>query len=157
MIYQVRNYMEIEIKRGLNVIPPGMVSVYLPALERRLDFQPGHEEQVEAHESYAYPLYDKDNRRLDTKAELSLTIKGAADKDNPEQVVFHCTWKVLENGVVVGSDTFEMKSQAKVDDYKNQKVVIHSDAMHYWYLRTYTNRRSAELEVGAAYIEYKDK
>jgi hypothetical protein len=27
--------------------------------------------------------------------------------------------------------------------------------MHYWYVRTYTNRRSAELEVSAAYIEYK--
>jgi class 3 adenylate cyclase len=155
--YQVRNYMEIEIKRGMNVIPPGMVSVYLPALERRLNYQPGHEEQVEAQQTYTYPLYDKDNRRLDTKAELSLSLKGEPDKDNPNLVVFRCTWKVVENGAVVGTDTFEMKSQAAVDDYQNRKVVIQADALHYWYLRTYTNRRSAELEIGAAYIEYKDK
>ena len=155
--YQVRNYMEIEIKRGMNVIPPGMVSVYLPALERRLDFQPGHEEQVEAQQTYTFPLYDKDNRRLDTTADLSLSIKGVPDPANPEQMTFRCTWKVVENGVVVGTDTFEMKSRATADDYQNRKVVIQADALHYWYLRTYTNRRSAELEIGAAYIEYKDK
>lgn len=155
--WQVRNYMEIEIKRGLNVIQPGLVSVYLPALERRLDFRPGREEQVEAHETYAYPLYDKANRRIENKAELSVSIKGMPDKADPNQMVFRCEWKAVENGAVVGSDSFELKSSVAEDERHNRKIVVHEDTLHYWYVRTYTNRWSAELEVGAAYIEYKDK
>lgn len=154
---QVRNYMEIDIKRGLNVISPAMVGVYLPALERRLHFHPGREEQVEAHQTYSYPLYDKDNRRLDNKAELSLSIKGTPDKDDPAFMVFHFAWKVLENGVVVSEDACDLKSPVSTDNRQTRKIVIREDALHYWYVRMYAIRRSAELEVSAAYIEYKDK
>ena len=152
-----RNYMEVDIKRGVNVITPELTEVYLPCLERRLDFQPGRMEQVEAQKSFTFPLYDKDNRRLDMKADLSLSIKGVPDQANPELMTFQCTWKAVLNGAVIGTNTFELKSQASVDDYKNEKIVIFEDAMHYWFVRTYTNRRSAELEVAAEYIEYKDK
>jgi class 3 adenylate cyclase len=155
--WQVRNYMEIEIKRGLNIIKPGMVSVYLPALERRLDYRPGREEEVEAHETYAYPLYDKANRRIENKAELSVSIKGTPDKVDPNLMVFRCEWKAVENGAVVGSDSFELKSSVAEDERRNQRTVVREDRLHYWYVRTYTNRWSAELEVGAAYIEYKDR
>jgi hypothetical protein len=57
----------------------------------------------------------------------------------------------------VGSDSFELKSSLAEDERRNRKIVVREDALHYWYVRTYTNRWSAELEVGAAYIEYKDK
>lgn len=154
---QVRNYMEIEIKRGLNVIRPALETVYLPGLERRLDFKAGHEEQVEAHQTYSYPLYDKDNRRLDHKAELSLSIKATPDKDDPAVMVFHCAWKVRENDTVVSEDACDLRSPVATDNRQTRKIVIHEDALHYWYVRTYTNRRSAELEVSAAHIEYKDK
>ncbi len=155
--YQVRNYMELEIKRGLNIITPAMVTVYLPALERRLNFQPGHEEQVEARESYSYPLYDKNNRRQDNKADVSLSIKGEPDKADPGYVVFHCAWKAVENGVVIGDKTFDLRSKISEDDRQTQKIVVHEDALHCWYVRTYTNRRSATLEVGAAYLEFKNR
>ena len=154
---RARNYMEVDIKRGVNVITPKLETVYLPCLERRLNFQPGREEQVEAQQTYTYLLYDKDNRRRDMKADLSLSIKGVPDQADPKQMIFQCTWKAVLNGAVIGTNTFELKSQASVDDYKNEKVVIFEDAMHYWFVRTYTNRRSAELEVAAEYIEYKDK
>ncbi len=155
--YQVRNYMELEIKRGLNIITPAMVPVYLPGLERRLNFQPGREEQVEARQTYTYPLYDKDNRRLDNKAEVALSIKGERDPNDSDVMIFHCAWKAVENGTVVGDKTFDLRSKISDDDRQNQKIVVHEDALHYWFVRTYTNRRSAELEVGAAFIEYKDR
>ncbi len=154
---QVRNYMEVDIKRGLNVIPAAMVPVYLPDLERRLDFEPGRREQVEAQQSFAYPVYDKENRRHEMKAELSVAIKGVPDAADPDHMVFQCTWKAVENGVVIGSDTFELKSPTKEDDRQTRRIVVHESPTHFWYVRTYTNRRSAELEVGAAYIEYKNK
>ncbi len=152
-----RNYMEVDIKRGVNVVAPAMATVYLPCLERRLDFAPGRKEQIDAQQTFTYPLYDPNNRRLDAKADLSVSIKGTPDKDDPAVMVFHCTWKAEENGVLLGADTIELKSRAGVDDRQQRQIVIHEDAMHYWYVRTYTNRRSAELEVGAAYIEYKGK
>jgi class 3 adenylate cyclase len=155
--WQVKNYMEVDIKRGLNVVAPAFAAVYLPGLERRLDFAPGHEEQVEAHETYSYPLYDKENRRLDTKAELSLSIKGIPPAADSATMVFQCAWKIVENGVVISADTLELKSTVDDDDRQNRRIVLREDALHYWFVRTYTNRRSAELEIGAAYIEYKDK
>ncbi|MBP8962664.1 MAG: adenylate/guanylate cyclase domain-containing protein [Opitutaceae bacterium] len=152
---RMRNYMEVEIKRGLNVIAPKLETLYMPNLSRRLDFHPGRREQVEATQTFTYPLYDKANRRIDSKAELSVSIKGEPDKDNPDLMVFHCAWKAVENGALIGSDTIELKSPAKLDQRQDRKIVIREDEMHYWYVRTYTNRRSAELEVSAAYIEYK--
>lgn len=154
--WQVRNYMEIEVKRGLNVIKPAMVSVCLPALERRLDYRPGRD-QVEAHQTYSYPLYDKTNRRIDNQAELWVSIKGTPLTDGPDLMAFHCEWKAVENGVVVGSDSFEMRSSVSKDERREQKTILHEDGLHYWYVRTYANRWSAELEVGAAYIEYKER
>jgi class 3 adenylate cyclase len=151
-----RSYMEIDVKRGMNVFTPEqLTTVYLPCLERRLDFQEDRRRQVEAEQSFTYTLYDKANRHLEMKADLSLSIKGVPDQANPELMTFHCTWKAVLNGAVIGTNTFELKSQASVDDRQERKIVIHEDAMHYWFIRTYTNRRSAELEVGAAFIEYK--
>ncbi len=152
---RMRNYMEVEIKRGLNVIAPEMTTVYMPSLKRRLDFHAGRREQVEATQTFTYPLYDKANQRIDSNAELSVSIKGAPDKDNPDLMVFLCSWKAVENGSLVGADTIELKSPANTDKRQERKIVIREDAMHYWYVSTYTNRRSAELEVSAAYIEYK--
>ena len=45
---RMRNYMEVKIKRGLNVIAPEMSTVYMPTLKRRLDFHAGRREEVEA-------------------------------------------------------------------------------------------------------------
>ncbi len=154
---RLRNYMEVDIQRGLNVVVPALTAVYLPDLERRLDFEPGRREQTEAHETYAFPLYDRNNRRLDTTAELWVSIKGRPDKGEPGIMVFECAWKVVENGVVLGADTFELRSPIASDERQKRKIVIHEDGLRYWYVRTYTNRRSAELEVGAEYPEYKDR
>lgn len=155
--WQVKNYMEVEIQRGLNVVAPALEAVYLPSLERRLDFMPGRQEQVEAHREFAYPLYDRNNNRLNTTAALAVAVKGAVDPADPEGVVFTCTWRIVENGQEIGANTFELRSKAHEDNRVQKTIVLREDALHYWYLRTYTNRRSAELEVGAAYIEYKDK
>lgn len=155
--WQVRNYMEVEIKRGLNVVQPAMAAVRLPALERRLDFEPGTEEQVEATQTYAYPLYDRENRRQDMKAELTVSLKGGPDPADPDLMLFTCAWRAVENGVVVSADSTVLRSRLSDGENHSRRIVIHEDALHYWYLRTFTSRRAAELEVGAAYIEYKDK
>ena len=154
---RARSYMEVDIKRGLNVITPQLETVYLPSLERRLDFAAGRREQVEAQQSFSYPIYGKDNRRQEMKAELSVAIKGAPDAADAGVMVFQCTWKAVENGVVIGSDTFELRSPASSDDRQEKRLVVHETPTHFWYVRTYTHRRSAELEIAAAYIEHKDK
>ena len=59
--------------------------------------------------------------------------------------------------VVIGSDTFELRSPASSDDRQEKRLVVHETPTHFWYVRTYTHRRSAELEIAAAYIEHKDK
>ena len=154
---RARNYMEVDIKRGLNVITPELETVYLPGLQRRLDFAAGRKEQVEAQQSFSYAVYDKENRRQEMTAELSVAIKGAPDVADPAVMVFQCTWKAVENGVVIGSDTFELRSLTSSDDRPEKRVVVHETPTHFWYLRTYTHRRSAELELAAAYIEHKNK
>ena len=154
--WQVKNYMEIDVKRGKNTVRPGFIANFMPSLERRLDYEPG-QTRIEGQEEYAYLLYDKDNHRLDNTAAIALTIQGTRDPSDKDLMSFVCTWKVVENGETISADTLNLTGRESSEDSHEKTIVLHEDARHYWYLHYFVSRWSAELEVGAAYIEYKDK
>jgi hypothetical protein len=154
--WQVKNYMEIDVKRGKNTFRPGFTANFLPSLERRLDYEPG-QESVEGQEEFSYMLYDKDNRRLDNKAVINITIKGTKDRSNRDLMSFTCAWKVVLNGETISADQLILTGRESSEDSQDKTIVLHEDALHYWYLHYFVSRWSAQLDVGAAYIEYKDK
>jgi class 3 adenylate cyclase len=153
--WQVKNYQEITVTRGKNYIRPKLVANFLPSLSRRLDWSPD-EKRVEARETFSYLLYDKGGKRTENQAEITLSIDGTRDPGDKDLLGFSCAWQVTRNGAPLAHGTFDLAGRASSDEVHEKTTVVYEDAQHYWYLRSFASRWSTQIEVGAAYIEYKD-
>ncbi len=155
--WQVKYYMEILVKRGKNYIEPKFVENWLPALSRRLDFSADDKsrQEVNALKQFSYLLYDKANRKMENQAIIEFSIKGKQVPTQPEQVVFNLDWNVSLNGKDISREQMTLTSVLSHPESTKKTRIIYEDEEHYYYLKYFMHRSSAELEIGAAYIEYK--
>jgi len=154
--FQVKNWAEVEIKRGTNVVEGRQLrAAWLPDLEKRLDWQPDAR-SVNGHEEFAYPLFGADGKRTDTTAVLDLSISGVENPADRNRMAFTVEWKVVVNGNTVSASSYLADIDTRSEQTVHHEQILHEDANVYWFMRFYAGYRSLDATVGAAYIEYKD-
>ena len=153
--WQVKNYMELDIRRGKNVVTPRFTAAWLPDLERRLDWEPGNR-TVSGHEQFSYPLYDAASARTDNTAVVDLAISGTENPADRRRMTFTLEWKVVLNGKTISASSHVADIDTQSDDTTRHEQILFEDAQHYWFLRYYASYSSLDATIGAAYIEYKD-
>ena len=153
--WQVKNYMELDIRRGKNIVTPRFTAAWLPDLERRLDWEPGNR-TVGGHEQFSYPLYDAASARTDNTAVVDLAISGTENPADRRRMTFTLEWKVALNGKTISASSHVADIDTQSDDTTRHEQILFEDAQHYWFLRYYASSSSLDATIGAAYIEYKD-
>lgn len=153
--WQVKNYMEADIRRGKNVVTPRFTAAWLPDLSRRLDWEPGNR-SVQGREEFAYPLYDAKSVRTDHAASIDLSVSGVENNADRRRLTFTMEWKVVLDGKTISASSHVADVDTASDQTVRGEQVLWEDGAHWWFLRWYATYTSLEAEIGAAYIEYKD-
>jgi class 3 adenylate cyclase len=154
--WQLKYFMETEIKRGKNFIHPQFVENWLPALSRRLEYSK-ETPALQVQQDFAYRLYDKNNQRHDNRAVIAMSITGTPDPKNKDLITFTYAWKIDLNGKTISQTSLNVANR-KSDDQSHEKATrLYEDAWHYWEMKYFISRDTTELTLGAAYIEYKNK
>jgi hypothetical protein len=153
--WQVKNWMDIELKRGKNVVENRFQAAWTPDLEKRLDWEPDHR-SVSGREEFSYPLYDARGKRTDNTAVLDLAISGVENPAAKDRMTFTIEWKVVANGETVSASSYVVDIDTTSDETVHHEQILREDAQIYWFLRYYASYRSLDATLGAAYIEYKD-
>ncbi|RPI74795.1 MAG: adenylate/guanylate cyclase domain-containing protein [Desulfobacteraceae bacterium] len=153
--FQKKYYMEIEIKPGKNYIKPEFIENYLPSLSRRLDYS-NDNQALQAKEDFSYRLYDRNNRRLDQQVKIMLAIRASENKQNKDYLNILYEWQIVINGRIVSQGQSQVSNQRSNPEPQRTNKVLYEDKQHYYYLKCFMHRDSAEAEIGAVYIEYKE-
>jgi class 3 adenylate cyclase len=154
--YIVKNYMETDIKRGKNYITPTFTANYLPGMSRRLDYSK-ESTYIQDQQDFTYLLYDKKNNRIENKASIDISIKGLVNPSHNELIIFTYNWLVSLNGKTLSENELQVTNNRRNMEARNMTEIIYEDDLHYWYAKRFTSGDSTELEIQAAYIEYKNK
>jgi class 3 adenylate cyclase len=154
--WQLKYFMETEIKRGKNFIHPQFAENWLPSLNRRLDYSP-QTPSLQAKQDFTYRLYDKNNQRHDNRATIALSITGTPDPWKKDLITFTYTWKIDLNGKTISQNQLSVPNRLSDDQSHEKTTRLYEDAGHYWDMKYFISRGSSELTLGAAYIEYKNK
>jgi class 3 adenylate cyclase len=153
--WQVKNYMEVDIRRGKNVVTPRFTAAWLPDLEKRLDWEPGTR-SVAGREEFTYPLYDAKSLRTDHVASIDLSVSGVENPADRRRLLFTMAWKVVLDGTTISASSHVADIDTTSDGTARGEQVLWEDGAHWWFLRWYAGSRAMDATVGAAYIEYKD-
>jgi class 3 adenylate cyclase len=153
--WQVKNYMELVVRRGKNVVKPNFTAAWLPDLEKRLDWEPGTR-SVQGHEQFTYTLYDAKSVRSDHAAAVDLAVSGVENPSDRRRMTFTVEWKVVRDGTTISASSLVADIDTTSDETVHHEQILWEDGAHYWFLRYYASRTSLDAELGAAYIEYKD-
>lgn len=154
--WQVKYYMETEIKRGKNYLRPQFVENWLPSLNQRLAYSK-ETPSLQTQKEFTYRLYDKNNQRINNHAVVFMSILGTPDPENPDLITFAYTWKIDVNGKIISQDHLNVENRISDDQIHEKTTLIYEDPMHYWELKYFISRETTELTLSAAYIEYKAK
>ncbi|MCD4814402.1 hypothetical protein K8S19_12010 [bacterium] len=154
--YQVKYYAEIDIAKGKNYIDPKFSETRLPDLSRRLDLNADNDytNTVTATKRFQYITYTKSSEKKSHQVIIELTIKGHKATEKPDPIIFEFLSSVTLDGKVVHEATRSIPSSASEKEPMRVNIPIYNDEEHYYFLSYGINHPSAELTIGAAYIEY---
>lgn len=163
--WQVKYFSEIEVKRGKNYLEPKFRECRLPSVSRHytLHADDHYVNQVEVDRTFDYYLYDQAQTKVEHQANIQLQQQGKPNKTG-DALLFDLSWKVTLDGKIISQEKITVsqplsevhKSLSQLNSHRD-RIVIYEDADHYFYAKYYVLGASAELDIGAAYIEYKDK
>jgi class 3 adenylate cyclase len=154
--YRVKYFAEIDVKRGKNHIRAKFKECGLPSIGRHFSLNKGNSFQNEkkAERSYDYMFYDKQGKKQEHKADLSIVVKGARDPENAEQLRFVLSWKIILDEQVISEDEKIILQDPKKKERQDGTFILYKDDTHYYYAKFYILRTSANLDIDGAFIEY---
>jgi class 3 adenylate cyclase len=150
----VRYYAEIDVQRGENHLDPQFTESRLPSLYRYVGLG---DDPAEASREGDYVVYDRDNRRLEHHAAMSLAVRVAPGTDEPATAVSSLSWSLALDGAEVANETRAYSHPVDAVADSVEEVEIYSDDHHRYWARIRLVRGYAHLELNSAFLPPRER
>jgi class 3 adenylate cyclase len=147
----VRYYAEIDVVRGDNYLRADFFESRLPSLYRYIGLG---EERVEASREGDYVIYDRDHRRVEHHAAISLAVEVSPGEDEPGTALSRLSWSVTLDGATLAEDTRSYTHPVEATEASVEEIEVFSDDYHRYWVRTRLVRQYAHLEVLAEFLPF---